>query len=164
VKAGWSETTLGEVCEVLDRLRKPITKKDRVEGPIPYYGATGIVDYVEGFIFDEPLVLVGEDGAKWDGGEATAFAVDGKTWVNNHAHVLRPDRKFLTDEWLIFWLTFSDLSEFVTGVTVPKLNQKNLRSLKHISKIVKLNMTPAKPFCRKQLTDYQPISLTKVIL
>lgn len=130
MKKNWKETTLGEVCEILDRLRKPISKKDRIQGPIPYYGATRVVDYIDDFIFDEPLVLVGEDGAKWNGGDATAFAIDGKTWVNNHAHVLRPNRDVLIDKWLIFWLTFSDLSEFVTGVTVPKLNQKNLRSIK----------------------------------
>ena len=78
---------LGDVCDVLDSHRKPITKKDRIAGDIPYYGATGIVDYVKDYIFDERLVLLGEDGAKWGAGEPSAFLVEGKTWVNNHAHV-----------------------------------------------------------------------------
>jgi type I restriction enzyme S subunit len=65
----WPVKTLGEVCEVLDSLRKPITKRDRIAGHYPYYGATGIVDYVADYIFNERLVLVGEDGAKWGAGE-----------------------------------------------------------------------------------------------
>ena len=61
---GWEWVRLGKVVEILDSLRKPVTKQDREPGPYPYYGASGIVDYVSNYIFDEPLVLVGEDGAK----------------------------------------------------------------------------------------------------
>jgi len=120
---------LGEVCDVLDHKRKPITKRDREAGDYPYYGATGVLDYVAGYLFDEPLVLVGEDGAKWGSGEATAFSVEGKIWVNNHAHVLRPNRDRLLDRWLIYYLNYSDLSAFVSGLTVPKLNQGSLREI-----------------------------------
>jgi type I restriction enzyme S subunit len=126
---GWKTKPLGELCDILDSQRKPITKRDRVVGEYPYFGATGIVDYVSDFIFDEPLVLVGEDGAKWASGESTAFAVDGKCWVNNHAHVLRPHRQTVLDSWLVHYLQHSDLSEFVSGLTVPKLNQGNLREI-----------------------------------
>ena len=126
----WTEKNLGEICEILDKLRKPITKKDRVSGEYPYYGATGIVDYVDGYIFDEKLILIGEDGAKWDSGENTAFAVEGKCWVNNHAHVIRPNRSIVLDNWLIYYLNISDLSEYITGLTVPKLNQGKLRGIK----------------------------------
>jgi len=129
VKVGWRTIALGELCDILDSRRKPITKKDRTSGEYPYYGATGIQDYVGGFLFDEPLVLVGEDGAKWASGENTAFAVSGKCWVNNHAHVLRPNRSLLTDNWLIHFLVHSDLSPFVSGLTVPKLNQGSLREI-----------------------------------
>lgn len=87
------------------------------------------MDYVEGFLFDEPLVLIGEDGAKWASGEHTAFPVSGKCWVNNHAHVIRPHRDKIVDTWLINYLVHSDLSEFVSGLTVPKLNQGNLREI-----------------------------------
>jgi type I restriction enzyme S subunit len=65
---GWVDKPLGELCKILDSRRRPVTKRDRVPGEIPYYGATGIQDYVNDFIFDEPLVLVGEDGAKWGSG------------------------------------------------------------------------------------------------
>jgi type I restriction enzyme M protein len=123
------EVPLGELCEILDSQRRPITKSDRKPGAIPYYGATGVVDYVEGFLFDEPLVLIGEDGAKWGAGEQSAFAISGKTWVNNHAHVLRPNRSRILDTFLIAILNRLDLMPYVTGVTVPKLNQANLREI-----------------------------------
>lgn len=129
MRAGWKTQHLGDLCEILDSQRRPITKRDRTRGEYPYYGATGIVDYVGNFIFDEPLVLVGEDGAKWASGEKTAFAVQGKCWVNNHAHVLRPHRDAILDNWLIHYLNHSDLTEFVSGLTVPKLNQGNLREI-----------------------------------
>lgn len=125
----WSMKPLGELCEILDSRRRPITKKDRKPGEYSYYGATGILDYVENFIFDEPLVLIGEDGAKWESGENTAFSVAGKCWVNNHAHVVRPLRNRLLDDWLIYYLVHSDLSPYVSGLTVPKLNQGNLREI-----------------------------------
>lgn len=126
---GWEIRPLGEICEVLDSLRKPVTKKDRRAGPYPYYGATGIVDFVDDFLFDEPLVLVGEDGAKWGSGNATAFAVSGKCWVNNHAHVIRPLRTKVLDEWIVHYLAHTDLTFFVSGLTVPKLNQGSLREI-----------------------------------
>lgn len=127
--SGWQSVQLGDVCDVLDSLRRPITKRDRAPGPIPYYGASGVLDHVEGQLFDEPLVLLGEDGAKWESGAKSAFAIAGPAWVNNHAHVLRPQRDKLDDDWLIYYLNFSDLLPFVTGLTVPKLNQEMMRSI-----------------------------------
>ena len=129
MKDEWDAMPLGELCDVLDHKRKPITKRDRDAGEYPYYGATGVLDHVAGYLFDEPLVLVGEDGAKWGSGEITAFAVEGKVWVNNHAHVLRPNRDRLLDRWLIYHLNHSDLTAFVSGLTVPKLNQGSLREI-----------------------------------
>jgi type I restriction enzyme, S subunit len=129
MKKRWQTKTLGKLCDILDSQRMPITKRDRTAGEYPYYGATGIVDYVNGFIFDEPLVLVGEDGAKWESGENTAFTIEGKCWVNNHAHVLRPHRQALVDSWLVHYLNHSDLTDFVSGLTVPKLNQSSLREI-----------------------------------
>ncbi|MFH1384747.1 MAG: N-6 DNA methylase [Candidatus Omnitrophota bacterium] len=128
--AKWPMVDLGEVCEILDSKRKPITKADRVSGEYPYYGATGILDYVKDYIFDEKLVLIGEDGAKWGVGDKTAFIAKGKYWVNNHAHVLKPDRKKILDELLVELINSMDLMPYITGVTVPKLNQEKLRSIK----------------------------------
>jgi type I restriction enzyme S subunit len=129
LKDTWAAKRLGEVCDVLDRRRKPITRRDRAPGPYPYYGATGVVDHVDGYLFDEPLVLVGEDGAKWESGETTAFLIHGKCWVNNHAHVLRPHRNQVLDSWLVYYLNHSDLTPFISGLTVPKLNQGSLRAV-----------------------------------
>ncbi len=129
MKKGWEIKKLGKVCQILDKLRKPITKRDRIAGKYPYYGATGILDYINDFIFNERLVLVGEDGAKWNTGDKSAFIVEGKYWVNNHAHVIRPQRQVLLDEWLVNYLNFSDLSDYVSGMTVPKLNQGNLKQI-----------------------------------
>jgi type I restriction enzyme S subunit len=125
----WPTKPLGELCEILDSKRKPVTKSDRIQGEIPYYGATGVLDYVEDFIFDEKLVLLGEDGAKWGAGDNSAFIVEGKTWVNNHAHVLRPNREVILDEWLTTFLVSADLTGYVSGVTVPKLNQGRMREI-----------------------------------
>ena len=125
----WPAAPLGTLCEVLDSRRKPITKSNRIPGPIPYYGASGVLDYVDGFLFDEKLVLLGEDGAKWQSGDRSAFIIDGKSWVNNHAHALRPMPDKLTHEWLTYFLISTDLSEYITGVTVPKLNQERMRTI-----------------------------------
>jgi type I restriction enzyme S subunit len=129
VKGAWPTKVLGDVCDILDYRRKPITKRDRESGEFPYYGATGVLDHVSGYLFDEPLVLVGEDGAKWASGDSTAFPVSGKVWVNNHAHVIRPHKTELIDNWLIHFLNHSDLTQFVSGLTVPKLNQGTLREI-----------------------------------
>lgn len=129
MKQGWEKRNLGEVVEVLDNLRNPITKRDRVEGEYPYYGATGILSYVHNYIFSEKLVLIGEDGAKWLSGDNTSFIAEGKYWVNNHAHVIRPIRKIILDEWIVYFINFSDLTPFITGMTVPKLNQEKMRSI-----------------------------------
>lgn len=126
---GWTTKPLGKLCEVLDRYRKPITKSDRRKGPYPYYGAMGIVDYVDGYLFDEPLILLGEDGAKWGSGEPCAFKAVGKYWVNNHVHIMRPDRSQVLDDWLVYYLCGTDLLPFITGLTVPKLNQERMREI-----------------------------------
>lgn len=128
MKKDWAIKKLGEVCEIKDSQRKPITANKRKQGPIPYYGATGILDYVDGYLFDEDLILLGEDGAKWGSGDRSAFKISGKTWVNNHAHVLKP-ANYIDYTWLIYYLNYSDLTTFVKGATVPKLNQENTRNI-----------------------------------
>ena len=129
MKEGWTYKKLGEVCDILDYMRKPITKGKREVGIIPYYGATGCLDYVKDYIFDEKLVLLGEDGAKWGAGETSSYIIEGKSWVNNHAHALRPRREIILDEILVYFLNYSNLLPYITGVTVPKLNQEKMRSI-----------------------------------
>ena len=128
IPESWKWVQLGAICEILDSKRRPITKADRTPGPYPYYGASCIQDYVAEYIFDEPLVLLGEDGAKWGRGDNSAFQISGKTWVNNHAHVLRPVPD-IDHTYLVHVLCILDLHPFVTGTTVPKLNQKRMRTI-----------------------------------
>ena len=153
MKEGWEYKKLGDVCEILDSRRKPITKNKRESGIIPYYGATGLLDYVKDFIFDEKLVLLGEDGAKWGAGEISAYIIEGKSWVNNHAHALRPKRNLLKDELLVYYLNFSNLLPYITGVTVPKLNQEKMRSIE----------IPIGPIIEQQsIVDYLDSAFAKI--
>ena len=128
IPASWKWGKLGYIVDILDSKRKPITKSDRKSGIYPYYGATCIQDYVSDYLFDEDLLLLGEDGAKWGKGEISAFCISGKTWVNNHAHVLRPLHK-ISMQYLCYTLNILDLTPFVTGTTVPKLNQLNMAQI-----------------------------------
>ena len=125
----WQTSALGTIAENLDAKRVPITKSKRVEGVVPYYGASGIVDYVDGHLFDEELLLISEDGANLlMRTYPIAFSVSGKTWVNNHAHVLRfSDRNI--QKWVERYLNVTDLTPFISGMAQPKLNQKKLNSI-----------------------------------
>lgn len=130
IESKWDIKKLGDLVEILDERRIPISKRDRNGGDYPYYGATGIIDYIDKYIFEERLILIGEDGAKWGPNEKSAFVVDGKYWVNNHAHVLKPNRDIILDGFIIEILNKFDLSPYVTGLNVPKLNQGNLKEIK----------------------------------
>lgn len=124
----WKE--LGEVVEVLDSLRRPITKSQRIPGDIPYYGANGIQDYVKDWIFDGTFILMGEDGSviKNDNSPILHWVI-GKIWVNNHAHILGEVPGCALLKYVYYVLSQTDVSDIVRG-TPPKLNQKNLKSIK----------------------------------
>lgn len=114
---------LGEAVEFLDSRRRPITAKDRIPGPYPYYGANGQQDSVADYIFDEPLVLLAEDGGLFDQPDrGIAYAIDGKTWVNNHAHVLRP-RDCIELRYLVRVLENYDVTPWISGSTRAKLTK-----------------------------------------
>lgn len=126
---GWEEKTLGDVCENLDSKRIPITKSKRLKGKIPYYGASGIVDYVADYLFDEDLLLVSEDGANLLARTyPIAFSISGKNWVNNHAHVLR-FQNMTSQIFIEYYLNSIKLDDYVSGMAQPKLNQKKLNSI-----------------------------------
>ena len=122
--------TLGEVAENLDNMRKPVAKGGRSLGIYPYYGASGIVDYVDSFIFDGDYLLISEDGANLVARKTPiAFSISGKTWVNNHAHVLKFDN-IINQKFVNYYLNYLDLSPYITGAAQPKLNQQNLNNIK----------------------------------
>jgi type I restriction enzyme S subunit len=119
----WPHRPLSEVVDFLDSKRKPITQKDRVPGPYPYYGANGQQDSVADYIFDEPLVLLAEDGGHFgDADKTIAYQVEGKCWVNNHAHVLRP-KKDVDIRYICRHLERYDVTPFITGSTRGKLTK-----------------------------------------
>jgi type I restriction enzyme S subunit len=123
----WS--TLNNLAENLYSRRRPVKKAARVAGDIPYYGASGIVDYVSEYIFEGDHLLVSEDGANLLARSTPiAFSISGKAWVNNHAHVLRfatnVERRFVE-----IYLNSIDLSPYVRGGAQPKLNQANLNKI-----------------------------------
>jgi hypothetical protein len=115
--------TLGTVVDFLDSKRRPVTESERKAGPYPYYGANGLQGTIDGYIFDEPLVLLAEDGGHFGAPErGIAYRVSGKTWVNNHAHVIRP-KAGLDLAYLCRVLENYDVSPFVTGTTRGKLTK-----------------------------------------
>ena len=121
--------TLGELAENLDSKRKPITSGLREAGEIPYYGASGIVDYVKDYIFDGDYLLVSEDGANLLARNTPiAFSISGKTWVNNHAHVLKFET-YSERKYVEYYLNSIDLTPYISGAAQPKLNKKNLECI-----------------------------------
>ncbi len=125
----WEKKRFDSICENLDSRRKPISSGDRVEGIYPYYGASGIVDYVEDYIFDEDILLVSEDGANLlMRSTPIAFSVSGKVWVNNHAHVVKFDEMSL-QKYVEIYFSLIDISENITGSAQPKLNQAKLNAM-----------------------------------
>lgn len=127
----WDVKNLEDVCEFLDGMRKPIKASDRqnMQGNIPYYGASGIIDWVKDYIFDDELILLGEDGENIKSRNVPlAFRVSGKCWVNNHAHVLKC-RENINSDFIMFVLENKDYSTYVIGSAQPKLNQAQCRKL-----------------------------------
>ncbi|EFF0767399.1 restriction endonuclease subunit S [Escherichia fergusonii] len=122
--------TLGDLGENLDSKRKPITSGLREAGSIPYYGASGIVDYVKDYIFDGDFLLISEDGANLLARNTPiAFSISGKSWVNNHAHVIKFD-SYAERRYVEYYLNSIDLSPYISGAAQPKLNKKNLESIR----------------------------------
>ena len=120
---------LPDIGENLDSRRVPITSGDRKEGKYPYYGASGIVDYVDDYIFDEDILLISEDGANLLARVTPlAFPATGKVWVNNHAHVMRFPYMAL-QVYVEKLLNMIDISHYVTGTAQPKLNQAKLNAI-----------------------------------
>jgi type I restriction enzyme S subunit len=129
---GWLTWKLEECCDILDNKRIPVNSGDREKriGDIPYYGANGLQGYIDDFIFDEPLILIAEDGGHFDdfSTKPIAYRIEGKSWVNNHAHVLRSKVGFSQDA-IFYGLEHKDIQPFIVGGTRAKLNQSALRSI-----------------------------------
>ena len=121
----WEEKKLGECCDILDSLRKPVSKENRISGKYAYYGSTNIQDYIDDYLFDEPLVLLAEDAGPFDDfwNKAIAQFATGKFWVNNHAHVLRP---YGNRKYFFYALENKDIRMYINNPIRGKLNQEDM--------------------------------------
>lgn len=135
VKNNWQIKKLGEVVEVLDNLRKPINSTERlkrIEGKkindlFPYFGATGQVGWIDSYLTDGEFVLVGEDGAPFlDNFKNKAYKIFGKTWVNNHAHILKGKEDLTLNSFILYYLNSIDYRQYVNGTTRLKLTKGSL--------------------------------------
>ena len=125
----WEQRKLSDCVEFLDTMRRPLKEGDREKGPYPYYGASGIVDYVSDYIFDEELVLLSEDGANiTDRNYPVCFLASGKYWVNNHAHVLKTYRGN-ENNFICNSLERMDFTQYNSGMAMPKLNKDVCRNI-----------------------------------
>lgn len=126
MRSSWRTVLLGEATESQDSRRVPVKASDRRPGPYPYWGASGVVDHVDGYIYDHPSLLVSEDGENLRTRKTPiAFYANGKYWVNNHAHVLTA-RKGFDLKYLTYQVGHADVAGYITGSTQPKLTAASL--------------------------------------
>ncbi|NMC29814.1 MAG: hypothetical protein GYA45_07070 [Pelolinea sp.] len=127
--SGWIKYKLEDLADFHDSKRIPLNTREREtrKGTFPYYGASGIVDYIDDYIFDGEYVLISEDGENLRSRTTPiAFKANGKFWVNNHAHVIQGKEQFLND-WIVYFFQNLDLNPYITGAVQPKLNRENLQ-------------------------------------
>ena len=128
----WGLTRIKFITQCLDGIRIPLNAQERgdMQGYIPYWGANKVVDYINDFLFDEDLVLLGEDGAPFfDKTKDVAFNVSGKIWPNNHVHVLRPDNRKIEFRFLKYAINCADFHLYISGSTRDKLNQFDMNEI-----------------------------------
>ena len=138
-KDNWKQVKIKDCCDILDNLRKPISaieREKRIEHKsqselFPYYGATGMVGWIDDYLIDDEYVLIGEDGAPFfDKSKDIAYLINGKSWVNNHVHILKAKPKIACDKFILHYLnSFNDFGGFVNGTTRLKLNKGQLERI-----------------------------------
>ena len=126
----WVTKKLGEVCDILDNRRKPMNDEQREIGEYPYCGANGIVDYINIYEFDEPTILIAEDGGNFSDYEKKpiAYKMEGKYFVNNHAHVLKAKNDYIQD-FIFYHIVHQDVNPVITGGTRSKLTRGELENI-----------------------------------
>jgi len=128
----WETQTVADLAEILDHLRVPVNsyQRGRRPGTVPYYGANGRQGWIDRPLFDEPLILIAEDGGNFDeyAERPIAYRVDGPSWVDNHAHVLRA-KPGVDQTFLLYAVEHRDIRRYISGGTRSKLTQAELRSV-----------------------------------
>jgi type I restriction enzyme S subunit len=146
-KGNCDKFKIGDITDNLDNKRKPVARNKRIKGETPYYGASGIVDYVDGYTHNEPILLISEDGENLNSRNLPiAYSVDGESWINNHVHALRVTKfsRYLVKEYF----NFSDISDFITGGTRPKVTKAMLTDMP-----IYLPKKEAKADCENKLLE-----------
>lgn len=132
-RSKWSMYKIDQVCEILDSMRKPLNANEREEKQkkYPYYGANGLLDYVDEYIFEDELILLAEDGGNFEefSSKPIATFITGKSWVNNHAHVLKVRREF-DSQFVFFALEHKDIRVYINGTTRAKLTQEDMKQIR----------------------------------
>lgn len=158
IPKGWRSCELKDISNCLDYKRKPLSEAERTnfKGKFPYYGAMGIVDFVQKYIFDGEYLLFSEDGVNVinEKGHPSVFLVNEKFWVNNHAHVLEGKEGYST-RLLYLMLKELNVSDLVTGAAQPKINQENMNSIS----LVKPGLAAASNFNKITNPTFETIQL-----
>ena len=130
----WHSVALSKCCNGFDNLRKPISSELREKGTIPYYGANGIQGYVKNYIFDGEYILLAEDGGHFDDFTNSSIAqyITGKSWVNNHAHILQAKPGY-NNKYIYYTLVHKDIRKYINGTSRAKLNQEDMWQIKIIT-------------------------------
>lgn len=130
IPEGWKISRLKYVAVCRDSERIPVDKNQRNDGPYPYWGAGSIMDYIDKYIFDDDLVLLGEDGAPFfDNCRDVAHHIEGKCWINNHIHVLQAKSGIMINSFLTYFLNIVDYKSYINGSILNKLTQGNMNEI-----------------------------------
>lgn len=124
----WGVNKIEDILIFENNKRKPITSEYRKKGVFPYYGATGQIDYIDGYLFEEKRLLIGEDGANWAKYQKSSFICEGQYWVNNHAHVTYSNYNNI--HFIMNILNYMELRSYITGNAPGKLTLDNLKKIK----------------------------------
>ena len=132
-KENWEQKTLEEIFFILDNLRIPLNESQRRSGEYPYCGANGIVDYIDNWCIDDDIILIAEDGGYFDeyATRKIAYKINGKCWVNNHAHILKAKQEY-SQELLYQMLVHKNITNYITGGTRAKLNKEVLLKIEFV--------------------------------
>lgn len=128
----WAEVPLGQLVDIFDNRRVPLSSTERMmrQGPFPYYGAQGVIDHIDDYIFDGRYILVPEDGENLRSRKSPiAYFAEGRFWVNNHAHIIKAKPHVAVDRFVQSALQATNIDRWVTGAAQPKLSQRNLKQI-----------------------------------
>ena len=128
IPESWEVVELETIFECFDERRKPVKKSNRLPGPYPYYGASGIVDYVEDYLFEGEYLLLAEDGENLDSRKLPiAFIATGQFWVNNHAHILKTRHGNM--QFYQQYIANMPIKDYLSGITRPKLKKEYMMKI-----------------------------------